>query len=124
MGCRFVSDIGAWDLKPVFITGCLLTGLCFIPTVSAVHFARYSPRMYAIQDSRLTKTISILSVISGVVAGIALSVLSILDTFRFHEEHLISLLTYFMGLGLCALCTGYVYWDQCWLASPFRNLRL
>lgn len=111
-------------MKPVFIIGCFLTGLSFIPTISFVHFARYSPRMYGIRDSRFTKAVSVLSIICGSIAGLSLALLSVLDTWRFPEEHLKTLCSYFLGLGLCALCTGYVYWDQCWRSSPFRNLRM
>ncbi|EOD46758.1 Mg2+ transporter protein CorA-like/Zinc transport protein [Neofusicoccum parvum] len=46
-----------------------------------------------------------------------------MDTFRFHEEHYILLLVCFSGLGLSALSTTVVYYDQTVKPSKFRQLR-
>jgi hypothetical protein len=119
----FISDIAAFDLKWPFLIGCTVTSVFFILTIISVHFARYDKRMYGIQDFTGIKLISVASIASGVVAGCSLILLSILDTYRYHEPHRILLLLYFVGLGLCAFCTTFVYFDQTRKPSPFRKLR-
>lgn len=92
-------------------------------TVYAVHFSRYDGRMYGIDDVRWKKTVSLLAVLSGVVGGVSLILLAVMDTFRFHEEHAVLLLVCFLGLAMSALLTTVVYWDQMWYPSPFKRLR-
>jgi hypothetical protein len=111
-------------LKPLFLVGGSLTATCFMVTVYGVHFSRYDRRMYGIDDAQWKKTLSLLAVLSGVVAGLGLILLAIMDTFRFHEEHAILLLVCFLGLATSALLTTVVYWDQMWKPSPFRRLRV
>lgn len=79
--------------------------------------------MYGIDDLRHKKYISILAMISGVVAGLGLILLAVMDTFRFHQEHHILLLVCFSGLGISALSTTIVYYDQTVKPSKFRQLR-
>ncbi|KAF1981203.1 hypothetical protein K402DRAFT_241637 [Aulographum hederae CBS 113979] len=120
-----ISDIGAFELKPLFITFSTLTGLTFIATISSVHYARYSPRMYYIQDSTTSsiRTLSILSIISSVVAGVSLVFLSIFDTFRWHNYHNQFLMGCFGGLAGCMVLTTVVYLDQTRKPSRFTRLR-
>ena len=62
-----------------------------------------------------------LSIISGVVAGIALILLAVMDTFRYHEEHAVLLLVCFLGLGGSAWGSLVVFWGEGW--SPDKRLR-
>jgi Frag1/DRAM/Sfk1 family len=110
-------------MKWAFLTGCLISGIFFILTIISVHFSRYDGKMYGIKDSRKTKAVSVLSVISGCVASSALVLLSIMDTYRYHEPHATLLLLYFGGLGMCSISTTWVYFDQVWNVSPYRRLR-
>lgn len=119
----FISDIAAFMLKPFFLIGATITAFAFIGTVCSVHFARYDHRMYGIDDIWFKKHISILAMVSGVVAGAGLILLAVMDTFRFHQEHHILLLICFSGLGLSALSTTVVYYDQTVKPSKFRELR-
>lgn len=123
-GCRFISDIAAFQLKPLFLVGGSTTALCFIATLVAVHFARYDRRMYGIDDRPWKKGASLVAMGAGVVAGLGLILLAVMDTFRFHEEHAVLLLVCFVGLALSMVLTTVVYWDQAWRPSPFRRLRL
>ena len=91
----FISDIAAFDMKPLFLIGACITAVAFIGTVCAVHFARYDDRMYGINDFWYKKWSSVLAMVSGVVAGLGLILLAIMDTFRFHEEHHVLLLVCF-----------------------------
>ncbi|KAK8183510.1 Frag1/DRAM/Sfk1 [Phyllosticta capitalensis] len=120
----FISDIAAFDMKPLFLIGACITAVAFIGTVCAVHFARYDDRMYGINDFWYKKWSSVLAMVSGVVAGLGLILLAIMDTFRFHEEHHVLLLVCFSGLAMSSLSTTLVYFDQTKKPSPFRLLRL
>ncbi|KAF2457416.1 Frag1/DRAM/Sfk1 [Lineolata rhizophorae] len=120
----FISDIAAFEMKPVFLVGGSITAVAFVGTVCSVHYARYHHSMYGIYDVRWKLWLSILSVIAGIVASSGLVLLGIMDTFRHHEEHNILLKICFGGLSVCAICTSIVYWDQTKKPSPFRRLRL
>ncbi|KAF2195162.1 hypothetical protein K469DRAFT_698722 [Zopfia rhizophila CBS 207.26] len=119
----FISDIAAFQLKPLFLIGGTVTALAFICTVFSVHFSRYDHRMYGIDDMKWKKGASVLAMLFGVVAGLALILLAVMDTFRFHEEHAVLLLVCFIGLVSSMVLTTVVYWDQVWRPSPFRRLR-
>ncbi|KAG9245454.1 Frag1/DRAM/Sfk1 [Calycina marina] len=120
---RFVSDIGAFELKPVFLICAIMTGLGFIGTTCSVHYARYSSRMYGLKGSRIAKAVSCLAIIASIVAGVNLIMLSIMDTYRFQEAHRNFLGASFLGLGCSAACTTWVYLDQTRKRSPYRRLR-
>lgn len=77
-----------------------------------------------VADVKWKKTLSFVSALSGIVAGVGLILLTILDTFRFHEEHAVLLLVCFVGLVLSMVSTTVVYWDQCFWPSPYRGLRV
>lgn len=121
----FISDIAAFQLKPLFLIGATTTSLTYTLTILSVHASRFDRRMYGscIKDASLNLYTSYAAMASGVVAGVALILLAVLDTFRFHEEHRILLLVCFVGLVCSMVGTTVVYWDQCWWPSPFRRLR-
>ncbi|KAF4536130.1 hypothetical protein DIS24_g8504 [Lasiodiplodia hormozganensis] len=110
-------------LKPFFLIGSTITAFAFIGTVCSVHFARYDHRMYGIDDLWHRKCLSVVAMISGVVAGAGLVLLGIMDTYRYHQEHHILLLICFSGLALSALTTTIVYFDQTVKPSKFRQLK-
>ncbi|KAF2639979.1 hypothetical protein P280DRAFT_24384 [Massarina eburnea CBS 473.64] len=119
----FVSDIAAFQLKPLFLVGSVTTSLCYIATVVAVHFSRYDGAMYGIRDVAWKARTSVAAMLSGVVAGLGLTLVAVLDTFRFHRAHAVLLLVCLVGLALSMVLTTVVYWDQAWSPSPFRRLR-
>ncbi|CAI6335020.1 unnamed protein product [Periconia digitata] len=119
----FISDLGAFELKPLFLIGGILTASCFMATMVVVQLARYDHRMYGMKDAIWKQWVSVVAMASGVVAGLGLILLTILDTFRFHEEHAVLLLVTFLGLVSTMVLTTVVYWDQTWKPSPFRSLR-
>ncbi|KAF1979617.1 hypothetical protein BU23DRAFT_496338 [Bimuria novae-zelandiae CBS 107.79] len=121
----FISDIAAFQLKPLFLIGGVTTAAGFAATMVAVHVSRYDPRLYGLEgDALWKKTASIMAMCSGIVAGLGLILLAILDTFRFHEEHAVLLLVCFLGLVSSMVLTTVVYWDQARTPSPFRRLRV
>lgn len=110
----FISDIAAFTLKPVFVTGCTVTGLAFAGAVFGVHHVRYSPRFYALAaaDAPWRHGVSFVALVAGLVASFALFFLSVYDTFDAHRLHARLLFATFVGLGLAAVTTAAVWWDQ------------
>lgn len=120
----FISDIAAFQFKPVFIIGCTLTAVCFVGTVYSVHHVRYSPSFYGLaDDATWRKTLSGIAMFSGLVAGTCLLLLSIFDTFEEHEKHLWLLVGTFGGLAISSLTTEIVWWDETYKAARFPGLR-
>jgi len=101
-------------MKPVFLIGTIVTAITFIGTIYGVHACRYDRRAYGYRfaDSRATKVLSTVSLVCGLTACLALIFLGGFDTYRFHTVHGILLLAYFGGLGLCAIGTTFVWFDQ------------
>ncbi|KAJ0115059.1 Frag1/DRAM/Sfk1 family protein [Diaporthe amygdali] len=120
----FISDIAAFNFQPVFIAGCAITGVTFAGTVFAVHHVRYSPRFYGLTDDALWRqTTSFWALFMGLVAASCLVLLSIFDTFENNDEHRYLLMSTFGGLGLAAILTTAVWWDQAWGPAQFPGLR-
>lgn len=121
----FISDIAAFTLQPVFIVGCAVTGVSFAGTVFAVHHVRYSGKFYGLQadDAGWRQVTSFLALLAGLVAAACLFLLSVFDTFENNEEHRYLLMGTFGALGLSALLTTAVWWDQVWGPADFTGLR-
>ncbi|KAI6778688.1 uncharacterized protein J7T54_007629 [Emericellopsis cladophorae] len=120
----FVSDIAAFAFKPIFIIGCTLTSIGFVGTVWSVHHVRYSVHFYGLTDDKAwRKVLSGMAMVSGLVAGGCLLLLSVFDTFEEHEKHRWLLVGTFGGLALSSLATEAVWWDETYKAARFPGLR-
>lgn len=62
-----------------------------------------------------------LSVFSGFVAATSLILMAVLDTFRFHQAHVILLLSYFGGIGVCSFLVMLVWADQILVPGRLRK---
>ena len=102
---RYVSDIGAYDAKPIFQYGSMLFAFSLVITVHLLNYARYAPEIYdaSEHESLNSKLESQLAIISSVVAGFCLICLSgPFDAFHFPRVHLV-----FLGFCIIALdCTS------------------
>lgn len=133
----FVSDIAAFEFKPVFIAGCTTTAITFALTVWAVHCSRYSAHSYGLtDDAKWKKTTSMLALFCGLWASVSFLLLAIFDTYRAHERHQYLLFSCFGGLGWrCCLLplfgstrpgssrSGRVFGDGVWRVIPGSSLR-
>ncbi|KAK6081440.1 Protein sfk1 [Seiridium cupressi] len=109
----FISDIAAFTFKPVFVTGCTITGVAFAGTMFAVHHVRYSPSFYGLtDDAQWRQTTSFVALVAGLAAAFNLFFLSVYDTVDAHARHRYLLMGTFGGLGLSSLFTAVVWWDQ------------
>ncbi|KAK7948473.1 uncharacterized protein PG986_009359 [Apiospora aurea] len=120
----FISDIAAFTFKPVFVAGCTVTGLGFAGTVFAVHHVRYARAFYGlVDDVAWRQNTSVLALVAGLAAAVLLFFLSIFDTVDAHVRHQYLLMGTFGGLGLSAVLTAAVWWDQTWGPAKFAGLR-
>ncbi|EXJ82131.1 hypothetical protein A1O1_08200 [Capronia coronata CBS 617.96] len=120
----YISNIAAFELKPVFITGCTITAVSFALTVVAVHYARYSSHLYGlVEDAKWKKSTSVFAMLCGLWASLSLLLLTIYDTYHAADRHRILLLSCFAGLGITLITTGVVWFDQTWGPSRLEGLR-
>ncbi|KAL4944081.1 Frag1/DRAM/Sfk1 family-domain-containing protein [Aspergillus oleicola] len=129
----FISDIASFELKPLFLVGSSITAAGFFVTVVAVHVVRFEPGFALVQQhqsghsadgyggeneaeetERNSNSLHLTSLISITAAGLAslsLTLLAVMDTFRYSIAHDILLRLYFAGLAVQALGTAAVYAD-------------
>ncbi|KAI0136767.1 Frag1/DRAM/Sfk1 [Xylariales sp. AK1849] len=120
----FISDIAAFTFKPVFVVGCAVTAVAFAGTVFAVHHVRYSPSFYGLtNDAQWRQTTSVIALVAGLAAAFCLFFLSVFDTVDAHVRHLYLLMGTFGGLGISAVTTTAVWWDQTFGPARWANLR-
>ncbi|KAL8905167.1 MAG: hypothetical protein Q9207_002794 [Kuettlingeria erythrocarpa] len=119
----FISDIGAYRLKPLFITGGTITAIAYAGTILAAHHVRYDPHGYGIKDAGWKKGLSVVALVAGVTASVGCVCMTIFDTKRHTNLHGPMLLATFAGIGTSACCTELVYVDQMKPSTEYKELR-
>jgi len=104
----YISDVGAFGLKPLFITGSVITtvflDLGFMSERWLRHYGRLAPN-----TSRTQSTLSSISIFFAIAGTCGLIFLSIFDTYHHHKVHDGCLLLFIGGYILSAifLCAEY-----------------
>lgn len=83
----YISDIGAQRLKPLFITGSVITVVLLDLGLLAERWLRHLGRL-AKNTSWVQKTFSILSILASIAGAVGLICLSIFDTYRHPHLHI------------------------------------
>lgn len=83
---RYISDIGASYLKPLFVVGCVITGLGFFLTVLSERFLRMRGRLLP-NLRRRGAVLGVISCICALIAAAGLGLLSGFDTLRHPSLH-------------------------------------
>jgi hypothetical protein len=86
----FISDVGASELKPLFITGCCITALSLVLSLLSERWQFSHAK--AVQKSRLNSVFAILSIGSAVGGSLGLILLSILDVVHYRPVHQVLLI--------------------------------
>ncbi|KAF8183932.1 Frag1/DRAM/Sfk1 [Pholiota molesta] len=115
----YISDIGASSLKPLFITGCAITGLGFFLCLLVERLLRHTGRLVPNMRKR-ERVFSILAIIGSAIGGLGLLLLSIFDTDRFHRAHRAFLLVFIVGVGLSAI---FSITEYRWISKDFREIK-
>lgn len=127
----FISDIGAFRLQPLFITGGIVSSLTLTGTIISVHLARRERRLSASaqkglgdgQQAGYEKWVSVLACLVEVAAcpcRICITLFNNKDHPRFHHTFLFLALA---GTALSCICTTFVLWTEMW-KGPARGNEL
>lgn len=83
---RYISDVGAQGLKPLFITGCVITSVFFDLGFLSERWLRHRRRLLQ-NKGKLDKWLSVLAIIFSIFGAVGLILLSIFDTLRHPHQH-------------------------------------
>lgn len=113
----FISDVGAQSLKPLFITGSVLTTVFLDLSFLATRWLRHSGRL-APNKSWGEKVLDILTIVFGLIGTAGLILLSIFDTYRHNKLHDIFLLLFMGGYLISAI---FICWEYQRLGIKYRE---
>jgi uncharacterized membrane protein YdcZ (DUF606 family) len=103
----YISDVGASTLKPLFITGCVLTTVLLDISFGADRWLRHRGRL-APNTTTGEKVLSGLTIVFAILGTAGLILLSIFDTARHPQLHNIFLLLFIAGYVLSAI---FICWE-------------
>ncbi len=103
----YISDVGAQGLKPLFITGCVITTVFLDLSLVAERWLRHSGRL-AKNRTMQEKVVSALSILCAIGGTVGLIGLSIADTVRHSRLHNVFLGVFIVGYVLSAI---FICWE-------------
>ncbi|KAH7409434.1 Frag1/DRAM/Sfk1 family-domain-containing protein [Cadophora sp. MPI-SDFR-AT-0126] len=104
----YISDIGAFRLKPLFIAGAAITTLCVDLSLVSERWLRHRGQL-ARNFTQTEKRLSIASIVCGVIGGLGLLFLSIFDTADYGNVHNVCLFVFMAGYVASATCSCWEY---------------
>lgn len=116
----YISDVGASEIKPLFVVGCVLTTVFLDASLVADRLLRHKGRL-APNTSLGEKALSALSIFFAGVGTIGLTFLSGFDTARHPRLHDIFLLLFILGYLLSAV---FLCWEFQRLGKKYRQHRI
>jgi len=114
----YISDVGADRLKPLFISGCVLTTILLDISFGADRYLRHKGRLVP-NASTTEKVLSGLTIFFAIIGTAGLILLSIFDTARHPKLHDVFLLFFIAGYVLSAI---FICWEYQRLGN--RNFTL
>lgn len=104
----YISDVGAEGLKPLFITGSVITTIFLDLSFVSERWLRHRGRL-ARNNTAIEKVLSGLSMVFAVVGTVGLICLGIFDTLRHPQLHDIFLLLFLAGYVFSAVLICWEY---------------
>lgn len=104
----YISDVGAQGLKPLFITGSVITTIFLDLSFVSERWLRHRGRLVR-NTSVIEKVLSGLSMLFALIGTVGLILLSIFDTLRHPQLHDIFLVLFIAGYVLSAVCICWEY---------------
>lgn len=108
MSLPYISDIGAFQMKPLFIAGACVTTVTFDLAFASERWLRHRGRLLP-NRSTTEKVLVALTIFFAIVGTVGLILLSIYDTYRHGKLHDIFLLLFIGGYMLSAIFTCWEY---------------
>lgn len=105
----YISDVGASTLKPLFITGCVLTTVLLDFSFGADRWLRHKGRL-APNTTTGEKVLSGLTIVFAIIGTVGLICLSVFDTARHPRLHNLFLLLFILGYVVSAIFICWEYW--------------
>ncbi|KFA69275.1 hypothetical protein S40285_09377 [Stachybotrys chlorohalonatus IBT 40285] len=103
----YISDIGATELQPLFITGCVLTSVFLDLAFISERWLRHNGRLIA-NGSRREKVFSGISIFFAFVGTVGLILLAVFDTRSHPTLHLMCLGLFILGYIVSAI---FICWE-------------
>lgn len=103
----YISDVGAQTLKPLFITGCVLTTIFLDASFISEIILRHKGRL-ARNTTKMEKILSGISILFALVGTVGLIALSIFDTLRHPQLHDVFLFLFIFGYVVSAI---FICWE-------------
>lgn len=116
----YISDVGANNLKPLFITGCVLTTVFLDLSFAADRWLRHRGRLVP-NTSRGQKVLGGLTIAFAILGTAGLILLSIFDTARHPTLHNVFLLLFIVGYVVSAI---FSCWEYQRLGIRYREHRV
>ncbi|KAI0167090.1 Frag1/DRAM/Sfk1 family-domain-containing protein [Hypoxylon sp. FL1284] len=116
----YISDVGASKLKPLFVTGCIITTIFLDLSFGADRLLRHQGRLVP-NTSTGEKVLSGLTIFFALIGTIGLTFLSGFDTLRYPRLHDIFLLLFIAGYLLSAI---FICWEYQRLGHKNRQHRV
>lgn len=113
----YISDVGAAELKPLFIVGCCITTIFLDLSFATDRWLRHKGRLVP-NTTRAEKILSGLTIFFAIVGTIGLCFLSGFDTARYPQLHDIFLLLFIAGYLLSAI---FICWEYQRLGISMSN---
>ena len=129
----FISDIGAFRLQPLFITGGVVSSLTLTATIVSVHLARRERRRLLSahqkpgdggQQPRYEKWVSISACLFEVAACPCRICITLFNNQRYPSLHHTFLFLALAGTALSCICTTFVLWTEMWKGPARGNEQL
>jgi hypothetical protein len=115
----YISDIGASELKPLFIAGCCVSAGLLVISFLSDRWLRHVGRLVP-NTTVGEKVLSALTIVFATVGTCGLILLSIFDTVRYPRLHDIFLLLFIGGYVLSAI---FICWEYQRLGIRTSNPR-
>ncbi|KAK0754591.1 Frag1/DRAM/Sfk1 family-domain-containing protein [Schizothecium vesticola] len=116
----YISDVGASPLKPLFVTGCVLTTLLLDASFLFDRLLRHRGRLVP-TTTRTEHVLSVLTIFFALLGTVGLVLLSVFDTLRHPLLHDVFLLLFIAGYVLSAI---FICWEYQRLGQRWRGHRV
>ncbi|PKS10746.1 hypothetical protein jhhlp_002503 [Lomentospora prolificans] len=116
----YISNIGAHEMKPLFITGCVITTIFLDLSFASDRWLRHKGRLVP-NTTLFEKVLSGLTILFAIVGTVGLILLSIFDTYRHPRLHDIFLGLFMGGYLLSAI---FICWEYQRLRTTHREHRV
>jgi hypothetical protein len=105
----FISDVGAFELKPLFISASVITTILVDISLLSERFLRHRGRRLVSNYTVTEKRLSVAGIVCAVVGGMGLALLTVFDTNNYATVHNVFLFVFMGGYIASAVCSCWEY---------------